>query len=231
MLVLAVETATPLGSVSLVDEGGVIAERDSGSVTTHSTWLLPAVGELLAEAGVSMRSIDGYAVSVGPGSFTGLRIGLSTVKGLALAAEKPLVGVSTLDALAGLVPRCRYLICPIIDARKKEVYAALYRHRGEEIHRESDDFVLPPGTLADMLAERVLFLGTGGDLYRDVLTESLPGKALFASGRFRYPRAGSVGKLGLRRLAGGQVDPLDRIEPRYVRLSEAELKKAGRHQR
>ncbi len=229
MRVLAVETATPLGSVSLVDEDGVILERESGAVSAHSTWLLPAIRDLLATARLSLEEVTGFAVSAGPGSFTGLRIGMSTVKGLALATGKPMVAVPTLDALAEMIPFCRHLVCPILDARKKEVYAALYRHlpRGG-VRRQDDYLVLAPRDLACMITERVLFLGTGVDLYRDLMMELLGKKVLFASAHFRHPRASAVGRLGLRRLARGQADDLDRLEPLYVRPSQAELIRKGR---
>lgn len=229
MRVLAVETATPVGSVSLVGEEGVILESGSGAVTTHSTWLLPAIGDLMAAAQLSLEDVDGFAVSAGPGSFTGLRIGLSVVKGLSLATGKPLVAVPTLDAMAELIPFCRHLVCPILDARKKEVYSALYRHfPGGAVRRQSDYLVLPPRALAQMIAEKVLFLGNGVDRYRNLLAELLESKALFASDRFRHPRAAAVGMLGLRRLARGQIDDLNGLEPLYVRPSEAELKKLSR---
>jgi tRNA threonylcarbamoyladenosine biosynthesis protein TsaB len=231
MRILAVETSTPVGSISLVAEDGVILGRESGEVSTHSTWLLPALRGLLAEVGLAADQVDGFAVSVGPGSFTGLRIGLSTVKGLALATGKPVVAVPTLEALAHSVPRCRVLICPILDARKKEVYAAFYlQDQDGTLRCQGQEMVLRPGALAEMISQRVLFLGSGVDLYRDVLTAALGKKAMFASARFRHPRAAEVGKLGLKRLVGGQVEDLDSLEPKYVRPSEAELKKAaGQH--
>jgi len=228
MLVLAVETATHVGSVSLVSEEGMIQERGSGTVTTHSIWLLPTIRDMLAAARLTMEEVDGFAVSSGPGSFTGLRIGLSVVKGLSLATGKPVVAVPTLDAMAELVPFCRHLVCPLLDARKKEVYAALYRFpsRGS-VRRDSDHLVLAPGNLAQLIKEKVLFLGNGAQLHRDLLTDLLGKKALFASARFRHPKASAVGQLGLRRLAQAKTDDLDALEPLYVRPPEAELKRLG----
>ena len=229
MRILAVETATPLGSVSLVDEEVVILERESGAATTHSTWLLPAIGELLREAGLSPGEVDGFAVSAGPGSFTGLRIGLSTVKGLSLATGKPVVAVPTLDAMAEPVPPCPHLICPLLDARKEEVYVALYRHiPGGSLRRQGDCLVMPPRMLARMISENVFFLGNGVDHYRELLVELFGEKAFFASSNLRYPKATTVGQLGLRLLAQGRTEDVDGLEPLYVRLSEAELKNRDR---
>jgi tRNA threonylcarbamoyladenosine biosynthesis protein TsaB len=232
MLVLAVETATPVGSVSLVSEQGLIQERGSGTVTTHSIWLLPAIRDMLASARLILEEVDGFAVSSGPGSFTGLRIGLSVVKGLSLATGKPVVAVSTLDAMAELVPFCRHLVCPLLDARKKEVYAALYRFpsRGS-VRRDSDNLVLAPSNLAQLIKEKVLFLGNGAQLHRDLLADLLGKNARFASARFRHPKAAAVGQLGLRRLAQAKTDDLDGLEPLYVRPPEAELRRLGRSQR
>jgi tRNA threonylcarbamoyladenosine biosynthesis protein TsaB len=232
MMVLAVETATPVGSVSLVSDEGLIQERDSETVTTHSSWLLPAIRDMLVSARMTLEEVDGFAVSSGPGSFTGLRIGLSVVKGLSLATGKPVVAVPTLDAMAELIPFCRYLVCPLLDARKKEVYAALYRFpsRGS-VRRDSDHLVLAPNNLVQMIKEKVLFLGNGAQLYRDLLRDLLGKKAIFASPRFRHPKASAVGQLGLHRLAQAKTDDLDALEPLYVRPSEAELKRAGRSRR
>ncbi len=229
MLILEVETATPRGSVSLVDEKGVILEHDSSGAATHATWLLPAIRDLLEKAGISLEEVDGFAVSAGPGSFTGLRIGLSTIKGLCLATGKPVVAVPTLDAMAELAGSRQQLICPLLDARKKEVYAALYRHLpGEKIRRESRYLVMAPRALAEEIGEAVFFLGNGVDLYRDLLAELLEEKATFSSAELRHPRASLVGRIGLNLLQRGQSAHYDELEPLYVRPSEAELKKQGR---
>jgi len=226
MRILAVETATPQGSIALADDSGVLVEIQSPEGMAHARWLMPAIEQLFRETGLSLEEIDGLAVSAGPGSFTGLRIGLSTAKGLALAAGKPVVAVPTLDALARPVPSRRRLLCPILDARKKEVYAAFFHPDGKGgLTRQTDDLALPPDRLAERIAEPVLFAGNGIDPYRQVLEAVLGRRALFASKRFHFPRARAVAELGLIRLAGGRADALESLEPRYVRLSEAEMKR------
>ena len=127
MRILGVDTSTSCGSLGLIDEDGVIAEYALFREETHSARLVPAIQALLREARININEIDGMAISLGPGSFTGLRVGLSAVKGLALATEKLVVGIPTLDALASNLPFTPYLICPILDARKGEVYTALYK--------------------------------------------------------------------------------------------------------
>lgn len=229
MRILAVETATLLGSIALADDSGVLAEIQSPEGMAHARWLMPAVESLFRQTGLSPQEIDGLAVSAGPGSFTGLRIGLSTVKGLALGTGKPVVAVPTLDALARSVPRCRRLLCPILDARKKEVYAAFFRPDEDgRPARRSDDLVLPPDRLAGRIDEPVLFIGSGIEPYRPLLSAALGRTALFASKRFHAPRAGAVAELALLRLAEGRPDAMETLEPRYVRPSEAEVKKRER---
>jgi len=228
MRILSVETATPQGSIALADESGVLAEIRSEEGMTHARWLMPAIDRLFGMTGLSLEEIDGLAVSAGPGSFTGLRIGLSTVKGLALGAGKPVMAIPTLDVLARAVPPCRRLVCPILDARKGELYAALYGpSEGGQLSRRTPDMVLPPDRLAERIDRPVLFVGNGIEPYRAVLGGKLGRRALFASGRFRYPRADMVAQLALTRLARGRTDVLETLEPLYVRSSEAELKKRG----
>ncbi|HSR10897.1 MAG TPA: tRNA (adenosine(37)-N6)-threonylcarbamoyltransferase complex dimerization subunit type 1 TsaB, partial [Thermodesulfobacteriota bacterium] len=136
MIVLALETATLAGSVALVDAGDgetgrrIIGENTLSNPETHSARLMPGIDRLLKEASLTIRDIGGIAVSIGPGSFTGLRIGVATAKGLAYALGIPVAGVPTLDALAATRPFSPDPVCPVLDARKKEVYAALFRCNG-----------------------------------------------------------------------------------------------------
>ncbi len=229
MRILAVETATPQGSIALVDESKVLGELQSPQGMTHAHWLMPAIDRLLQAASLSLEQLDGLAVSAGPGSFTGLRIGLSTVKGLALGSGKPVAAVPTLDALALAVGSCRRLLCAILDARKKEVYAAFFQPDEDgRLKRRTDDLALAPERLADRIDQPVLFVGNGIDPYRRVLSAALGRRALFASGRYRYPRARVVAELARPRLARGQGDALEALEPRYVRPSEAEIRRQER---
>ena len=140
MKVLGIDTSTPCASVGLADDGGVISEYLLNVPVTHSERLLAAIHFVLKEAGCAMEALDGWAISLGPGSFTGLRIGVSTVKGLAYATGKPVVGVPTLDGLAAQISPTPYLICPILDARKKEVYTAFYRYNQENLLVRLSDY-------------------------------------------------------------------------------------------
>jgi tRNA threonylcarbamoyladenosine biosynthesis protein TsaB len=165
------------------------------------------------------------AVSLGPGSFTGLRVGLSAVKGLALAAERPVVGVPTLDALASNLPFTPYLICPIVDARKGEVYTALYKD-GESgrIEQLTPYQVLPPPLLLEKIPlQDTIFLGDGVEAYGELIKERLGAQALFAPPHLRFLRGSTVAEIGLQRFKKGEQDDISSLVPIYVRPSDAEI--------
>jgi len=234
MLILALETATLTGSVALVEasipEGvsrpamKIVGEITLNLQSTHSERLMPSIRSLLEEASLKIHDLQGIALSLGPGSFTGLRIGVSTVKGLAYALQIPVVGVSTLEALAGNVTYHPATICPVLDARKKEVYAAFFRGGDEgAVGRLSEDWVLPPEELCRRVVERTLFLGNGAEAYAGILRKNLGSLAFFASPEFSLPRALTVAKLSLSKFQTGQNLDLFSFTPIYIRRSEAEI--------
>lgn len=225
MLVLGVETSTTHGGVALVGERGLVSEYTLNVEVTHSERVLPAIERMLQDAGVTLSALGGLAVSIGPGSFTGLRIGLSTVKGLAYATKLPVAAVPTLEAMAWVLPEARLPVCPVLDARKQEVYAAIFQHGPEGLARLMEDAALAPEALADRIRKPTLFLGDGlhsyGDLFRRLLGD-----------RFRLPplaqrgaRAACVAELGRQRLLRGEEEPIANLVPRYLRASEAELRR------
>ena len=175
----------------------------------------------------SLSQVEGIAVAVGPGSFTGLRIALSTAKGLAVAADKPLVGVSTLEAMAWTLPFCAYLICPILDARKGEIYCSLFRHEGGRLIRVMDEAALSPDILISRIQEQTVFIGDGLAVYADLLKGRLKELALFPPFSQRGGRAAAVAELGRRRFLQGERDEISGLAPRYLRPSEAELRRLG----
>src|SRR3989442_166155 len=146
MRLLAVETSTLAGGAAVLDGELVVGEYALDVSRPHSERLMGAIDRLLTDAGWTVRDLEGLAVSVGPGSFTGLRIGLSTVKGLALALSIPIVAVPTLDAMAALLPFAALPVCPVLDARKREVYASLYRWDGAGMHRVWEDLAQCEGS-------------------------------------------------------------------------------------
>lgn len=224
MPVIAIETATVVGSIAIVDPARVISEITLNIRATHSEKLMAAIDRLLCGAGLAVEDMDGIAVSIGPGSFTGLRIGLSTAKGLSYASGKPLIGIPTLDALALNMTFSSYLTCPIQDARKGEVYAALYRPGAESPEKITDDMALDPAALAGMITEKTVFIGDGVNIYRDFLMKQVGGLYNEAPLPLQLPRASNVALLALKRLEKGDVDDPFALVPRYIRKSEAEIR-------
>ena len=220
MRVLAVETSTLSGGAALLDGERVVGEYALDVRLTHSERLMAAIDQLLSDADWTARELEGLAVSVGPGSFTGLRVGLSTVKGLALALAIPVAAVPTLDAMAAMLPYASLPVCPVLDARKREVYASLYRWDGRGMRREWDYLAVAPDELARRLDEPVIVLGDGADAIRSPLAH-----------RIQPPRRGPVpavvGALGHARLAIGDTVAMADLAPIYLRPSEAELKRRG----
>ncbi len=225
MLVMGIDTSTMQGGVALLSEQGLVSEYTLNVKATHTERLLPLIDRALQDAGITLGQVDGLAVAVGPGSFTGLRIGLSTAKGLAVATGKPLVGVSTLEAMAWTLPFCAYPICPILDARKGEIYCALFRHEGDRLIRLSEDAARSPDSLVNRIQERTVFLGDGLGVYGDLLKARLNELAVLAPFARRGGSAAAVAELGRRRLLQGQRDEISELAPRYLRPSEAELKR------
>lgn len=224
MIVLGIESASLQGGVALVGSDGVIAEYVLNVKATYSERLLPAVDHVLRDARITMDEIEGLAVSIGPGSFTGLRIGLSTVKGLALATGKPVVGVPTLQALAWSIPHCRYPVCPILDARKHEVYSAIFAYRDGELVCLMEEAALVPQALVKHIAQPTLFVGDGWRVYGAFFQQAL-GKLVIPPPTSWTVSPAAVADLGRRRLCKGEKDPVEDLVPRYIRPSEAELKR------
>ena len=229
MKVLGVDTATSCGGIGIIDDDTVVAEYTFGPGDAPSATLIPALQALLDEAGFDLASLEGIAISLGPGSFTGVRVGLSAIKGLALATERPVVGVPTLDALASQLPRTPYLICPLLDARKGEVYAALYKQReGGDVERLTPYQVLSPAALlAEISLQETTFLGDGVEVYQELIKGHLGERAFFAPPHLRFLHGTAVAALGLKRIKGGGRDDIASLVPLYVRPSEAEIKRKG----
>jgi len=225
MKVLGIDTSTSCGSVGLIDDGEVISDYLLNIPVTHSERLLGAIEFILRETRCPIGNVDGWAISIGPGSFTGLRIGVSTVKGLAFATGKPVAGVSTLDVLASQVTPTSHLICPILDARKKEVYTAFYRYEGGNfLKRQSNYQAIRPEDLVKKIKEHTIFLGDGLKTYGDFLLNSLPSLAIFPPVPLNISHGSMVAKLGSEFLQKGECLDLSNFTPLYIRPSEAEMK-------
>jgi tRNA threonylcarbamoyladenosine biosynthesis protein TsaB len=210
MKIIAIDTSTLTAGVAAWSDGAVVAERRA-RVTTHSDVLLSMVDEVLREAGWSIAALDGVACTAGPGSFTGLRIGLATAKGLCFAAGKPLAGVGSLEALAARAPDGQ--VAAVMDAHKQEVYAAIYDVAGGLPTLKAGEWVLPPSELLERIAGLPV-VGDGALRYPQL------GHPLDNDGA---PRPADVARLAAARLEKGEADDLSSSGPRYVRASEAEI--------
>jgi tRNA threonylcarbamoyladenosine biosynthesis protein TsaB len=223
MKLLAVESATLSGGAAILDGDRLLGEITLNIAITHSERLLAAVDRLLADCGLAPADLEGLAVSVGPGSFTGLRVGLATVKGLAMALDLPIAPVPTLDALAARLPFADAPVCPILDARKNEVYLSLYRWRGDRMCREREYLALPPELAVAELTAPVILLGDGIEACRPWLDGQGDGIRIAPAAQ-RLPAAATVAELGHAVLAAGDGVGAEALVPLYLRPSEAELK-------
>jgi len=230
MKVLSIDTSTMLGGVAVIDRhSGLVAETRLNVKTTHSERLMTVIDRVLAGSELSLSDIDVFAVAIGPGSFTGLRICLSTIKGLSYATGKPVVTVPTLEALAWNFPYSRYPVCSLLDARKGEVYAAVFKWERGGFERMIDDTSVKPGDLLRQLEGEIIFAGEGVSIYRDKILEVMQGRALIATPEKMVPSPANVAMLGLAKaLKGEYTDPSDAV-PIYIRKSEAEVKWLARN--
>lgn len=224
MLVLGIETSTPAASVTIGSEQGIIGSCLVSRGATHGSFLLPAIEFLMKESRLTYRNLSAVAVGLGPGLFTGMRVGVATAKTLAQALSVPIIGVSSLDLLAFDVRYSDKLICPVVDAKRKEVFFAFYRQVPGGIARETGYVVgSPERLLAEMEGSREEFLlvGNGALLYRNRLEDAR--KAEFGSMANAFPRAASLVELALPRLYREDFDRLFDMEPHYMRRSDAEI--------
>ncbi|SHJ67452.1 tRNA (adenosine(37)-N6)-threonylcarbamoyltransferase complex dimerization subunit type 1 TsaB [Paramaledivibacter caminithermalis] len=227
MNILAIDTSSIVATVAVMDRKKLLGEYTINSPMTHSQKLMPIIDELLSTLELSMEDIELIAVSRGPGSFTGIRIGIATVKGLAHGWNIPVIGVSSLEGLAYNITYSKELICPIMDARRNQVYTGVYKwvkHKLVDIIKEAPSSI---DKLIDELKQRqekVIFLGDGLGRYKDDIISSLGEKAVFAPQYVNMQRASSIAQLALDKINGGQSKPENylNITPVYLRKSEAE---------
>ncbi len=222
MKILAADTSTSINTVALSEDHRVLAETVVDCGRAHAERLLATVKWVLAEAGVVLKEVDMLAISAGPGSFTGLRVGVATWKGLALAADLPLVGVSTLDALARAYPLHEGTLCPLIDAKMGEVFGAIYRFENGVRHKSQADRVGPVESIFEEASGVIHCLGDGARRYRERILKLNP-SATFPSGALATPRASAVAEEAIELIAGGCATDPAAVAPVYLRKSQAEV--------
>ncbi len=224
MKILGIESASLVASVAIVTDDIVTAEYTVDYKKTHSQTLLPMLDEIVRMTEQDLKTVDAIAVSAGPGSFTGLRIGAATAKGLGLALEKPLIHVPTVDAMAYGLQGCRWLISPIMDARRGQVYTGIYSFEDEfEVIQENEAVAIE--TLLEQLENfenEVVFLGDGVPVFRERIIDRLGSLAHFAIPACARQRAALVASLGAKYFAEGKTVPADDFMPIYLRDSQAE---------
>lgn len=224
MRILGIESSSLVASVAIVEDGITISEYTANFKKTHSQTLLPMIDEMVNLLGIELSTLDAIAVSGGPGSFTGLRIGSATAKGLGLALDKPLIHIPTLDATAYGLYGTNALICPIMDARRNQVYTGLYRFEKDFVVEMEQD-ALDMDELIEKLnfmGERVIFLGDGVPVYRSLIEEKLSVPFDFAPAHVNRQRAASVAALGATYFAEGKTETAMEHKPDYLRKSQAE---------
>jgi tRNA threonylcarbamoyladenosine biosynthesis protein TsaB len=222
MKILAVDTATQTSSVAITDNAAILAELTVNHAKTHAAFLMKMIQRILEMAFLTLKEIDGFAITIGPGGFTGLRIGLSSIKGLSAATGKPVIGVSTLETLAHTIPYTSTCICPMIDARKGQVYCARYRYHHGVLINELPVRSIKPLSAIQGLSEPCIFIGNGAMTYKNIIVEQLGNSALFVRPDQNMIRASVAALLSLPRFLKGDTDPVETIVPAYARKSDAE---------
>lgn len=231
MKLLVLDSSGLVASVALIEDDRLIAEYTTGNKLTHSQTLLPMLNEVIKRTSFEMEDIDAIAVAKGPGSFTGLRIGAATAKGLGLALNKPIVPVPTVDGLAYQLFGTSKIICPMMDARRKQVYTGFYRFEGGEMKVLKEQCAQSVEDTLDQLRkynETVIFLGDGVPVYHDEIMEKMGESAIFAPAHANRQRAAAVGALAQVYFAQGIYESADEFVPDYLRKSQAEREREER---
>ena len=225
MKLLVLESSGLVASVALMEEEKVIGEYTVNFKKTHSQTLLPMVDELVKNIGIDLKDLDGIAISNGPGSFTGLRIGSATAKGLAQALNIPIVPVSTLEALAANLFGTKGIICPMMDARRNQVYTGLYGYEGSRLITYEKPDALPVTEILEKInqnGESVIFLGDGVPVYKNQIEEMVKVPFRYAPPHLNRQRAGAVGTLAVQYFQEGKMESARDHKPDYLRKSQAE---------
>lgn len=225
MKILALESSGLVASVAVMEDQKMIGEFTTNFKKTHSQTLLPMLDELIKTLDMELSDIDAIAVSKGPGSFTGLRIGSATAKGLGLALNKPLIPVPTVDALAYNLCGTAHLICPMMDARRQQVYTGLYAFENGHFKVILPQRAVPVEEIIDEINQRgrsVIFLGDGVPVYKTLIESSVKTEYQFAPAHLAYQRAGALGALAQIYYSEGKIETASAHRPDYLRVSQAE---------
>ncbi len=233
MLILAFETSAKAASVALLTDGKLLGESYQNTGLTHSQTLMVMAEDLLRQCGFGPRDLDAVAVAAGPGSFTGVRIGVAAAKGLAWGLQKPCFGVSTLESMALGLGAYEGTVCPVMDARRSQVYNALFEARDGQLVRLAEDRAIALDDLAQQLqtAKQPIYLvGDGSELAYRTLKDRVSGLVKPAEHRM-HQRGAGVGLAAMEAIARGETGDAQALQPNYLRLSQAEREKLERMQK
>ena len=231
MKILALDTSGLVASVAVVEDDNLLAEYTVNYKKTHSQTLLPMLDGIAKMIELDLKSLDAIAVAGGPGSFTGLRIGSATAKGLGLALEKPLVHIPTVEGLAYNLCGTDKLVCPLMDARRNQVYTGIYAFEGETLKVLKDQMAVDISQVAEelnALGREVVFLGDGVPVYREQLETLMKVPFAFVPAHLNKQRAGAVAALALQYVRQGRTETAAEHRPEYLRMAQAERERMER---
>lgn len=230
MRILALDSSGLVASVAVVEEAQTVAEYTVNYKKTHSQTLLPMLNEVVKMTELELDTIDAIAVSGGPGSFTGLRIGAATAKGLGLAMKKPLIHVPTLDGLAYNLYGMKGLVCPIMDARRNQVYTGIYRVEDGVCAVEEQTAIAVPALISKLneYGQHVCFLGDAVPVHKELLEQELTVSHSYAPAHMNRQRAAAIGALGIEYWKAGKLETAAEHQPDYLRVSQAERERKER---
>ncbi len=233
MKILALDSSGLVASAAVAEDDTLLAEYTVNYKKTHSQTLLPMLDEIVRMIELDLNTIDVIAVAGGPGSFTGLRIGAATAKGLGLALEKPLVNVPTVDGLAYNLYGSEQMICPLMDARRNQVYTGIYTFEDGKFRVIEPQMAVAVTDIAgrlNALGRKVIFLGDGVPVYREMLKELMEVPYQFAPAHLNRQRASAVAALAMEYARAGKLETADAHRPEYLRMSQAERERAAKQQ-
>lgn len=234
MKLLGLDSSGLVASVAVVEDDNLLGEYTVNYKKTHSQTLLPMLDEVAKMIELDLDTIDAIAIAGGPGSFTGLRIGSATAKGLGLALNVPIINVPTVDALAYNLAGHRDMVCPLMDARRNQTYTGLYRFRQNELEVVREQCVVGIDEIIEDINGRgaaVVFLGDGVPVFRAYIEEQIQVPYSFAPAHVNKQRAGAVAALGMQYFAGGRFETAEAHRPEYLRLSQAERERNAREEK
>ena len=216
MKVIAIDTSTEYLALGISEDQRILSAQKILLERKHSTDLLPILEKTLKKLRLSIRGIDGFIVGLGPGSFTGLRVGISIVKVMAVALGKPIVGVPTLDCLAEAAPGEGDRVAPLVDAKRQQVYAALYERKNGFLRKKISENVIPPETFLKTLGGKTLFVGDGALLYRETIQRVLGNNANFTDAAYDSPNPSTLLRLGLKQFEKKCLEDPRTLVPLYL---------------